>query len=141
MCRLTSPDPKLKNMNPEIQKSKVEKYGSFLHCPDRNRLCFCCNTEDGTCGRASCILDDPEYIALQERIEKNRIRNQTEKDQEVEETPPPQKSRAQIIRGEIAKLENYARKYYRTNRPKKGDEVIGQIMMLQRELNALERKK
>lgn len=126
-------------MNPEIQKSKVEKYGSFLHCTERNRLCFCCDTEDGTCGRASCIVDDPEYIALQERIEKNRVKNQTEKEEETEEAPP-QKSRAQIIRGEIAKLENYARKYYRTNRPKKGDEVIGQIMMLQRELNALERK-
>lgn len=126
-------------MNPKIQKNKVEKYGSFLHCPDRNRLCFCCNTEDGTCGRISCILDDPEYIALQERIEKNRIKNQTRKEPESQPTEKPQKSRAQILRGEIAKLDNYAKKYYKTNRPKKGDEAIAHMMVLKRELKELEK--
>lgn len=84
-------------MNPEVRKNKVKKYGSFLYCPDRATLCFCCNTENGTCERGSCILDDPEYIALQRRIEENRAKNaeeekaaraaEKERDEETREKP------------------------------------------------------
>ena len=97
------------------------------------------------CERGSCILDDPEYIALQRRIEENRAKNgrrgkgckscRKERDEETREEP-----RADF-KGEIAKFENFARKYYRNNNPKKGDEMIAKVIRMRGELNALERKK
>lgn len=132
-------------MDPEVRKNKVKKYGSFLYCPDRATLCFCCNTENGTCERGSCILDDPEYISLQRRIEENRAKNAEEEKAaraaEKKEMKKPEKSREQILKGEIAKFENFARKYYRNNNPKKGDEMIAKVIRMRGELNALERKK
>lgn len=51
----------------------LDKYGSFLFCPERDTLCV---HMDGMwmtgCERPQCILDDPEYQILQKRIEANR---------------------------------------------------------------------
>lgn len=61
-------------MREEIRKSRVAMYGSFLHCAARNTICSLINNELGICKREECILDDPEYKALQKRIEHNRRR-------------------------------------------------------------------
>ena len=62
-------------MDEEIRKARSRQYGSFLYCPDRDCLCFGRET-DLECKHESCILDDPEYQALQKRIEENRKRNE-----------------------------------------------------------------
>ena len=62
-------------MNEELRKSRFREYGSFLYCPRKDCLCFGRDT-DQECKHAKCLLEDPEYLALQERIEENRRKNQ-----------------------------------------------------------------
>ena len=79
-------------MDEEIRKARSRKYGSFLYCPARDCLCFGRET-DLECKHESCILDDPEYQALQKKIEENRKRNELEALQESSGT-----SHRQVIR-------------------------------------------
>lgn len=58
-------------MREDIRKARVEKYGSFLFCPDRNVLCFGMYNEYGICSRTPCCLDDPEYVTKKEQIAEN----------------------------------------------------------------------
>lgn len=61
----------------------LDKYGSFLFCPERDTLCVFMEGMYLTgCERETCIKDDPEYQRLQERIEKNRQKNAQEHRQE-----------------------------------------------------------
>ena len=62
-------------MNEELRKSRFREYGSFLYCPRKDCLCFGRDT-DQECKHAKCLLEDPEYLELQERIEENRRKNQ-----------------------------------------------------------------
>ena len=49
----------------------MKKYGSILYCPAQDCKCFGRDT-DGECKYKKCVLQDPEYIALQKRIEEKR---------------------------------------------------------------------
>lgn len=49
----------------------MKKYGSILYCPAQDRKCFGRDTDE-ECRHEKCLLQDPEYIALQERIEEKR---------------------------------------------------------------------
>lgn len=62
-------------MDEKIRKERFEKYGSFLFCPTRSVLCFGRMT-DAECKHDTCLLDDPEYQALQKRIAENQRKNQ-----------------------------------------------------------------
>lgn len=53
----------------------MKKYGSILYCPAQDRKCFGRDTDE-ECRHEKCLLQDPEYIALQERIEKKRRERQ-----------------------------------------------------------------
>ena len=72
-------------MRENIRKERVEKYGSFLYCQNRDTLCFNINTPDGICEEKICCLDDPEYIALLQKIEKNRKKREKRKEEKHEE--------------------------------------------------------
>lgn len=132
-------------MKPEIHKEKVKKYGSFLYCPQRDCLCFGCDTDDGTCGRQTCCLDDPEYIKLQKRIKENmRINARKEREErEAEKKNPPapirrqRKSAADVLREQIARKEALAVRLYRENKPKKADAVMREAMALRAKLRRL----
>lgn len=58
-------------MKEEIRKERVNKYGSFLYCPAKGCLCFGRET-DQKCKYPTCLLDDPEHLALQQRIKENQ---------------------------------------------------------------------
>lgn len=129
-------------MQPKTQQERIEKYGSFLWCPERKTLCFNINTPDGSCKRASCILDDPEYIKLQRRIEANRAKNARiaaqEREAEKNDCPAPirrqTKTRDMILREEIIKKENLARAAYRRGWTSTGDKIVAQIARLEKQL-------
>ena len=124
-------------MNEELRKSRFREYGSFLYCPRKDCLCFGRDT-DQECKHDSCILEDPEYQALQRRIEENRRKNQTaEKKEEPPRIRRQTKSRAQILEEEIRKTEKYARACYRANRPRAGDNATYKIVRLRAKLREL----
>ena len=132
-------------MQPETRKKRVEKYGSFLFCPRRRVLCFG-RIEDAECKHESCILDDPEYKALRDRIEENRKKNEAlriaeaEKEKEEARAAPIRKQRKtaiELLETEIARKETYAKACYRGNNPRKGDSVIQEVMRLQGKLRRL----
>ena len=68
-------DRKELSMKTEIRKERMKKYGSILYCPAQDRKCFGRDTDE-ECRHEKCLLQDPEYIALQERIEKKRRERQ-----------------------------------------------------------------
>lgn len=124
-------------MDEKIRKERFEKYGSFLFCPAKSTLCFGRIT-DGECKHSACLLDDPEYQALQKRIEENRRKNQTvKKDESPQRIRRQTKSRAQILEEEIARKEKYARACYRANQPRAGDNATYEIVRLRAKLREL----
>lgn len=135
-------------MNPEIRKMKVEKYGSFLFCPDKRVLCFGTYTPDGSCKYENCLLEDPAYIKKQkeidERIRENDRREREERRREAQEPPAParhqRKSTADMLREQIERKERFARTLYRENKPRKGDRIMHEVMTLQAKLRKLDEK-
>lgn len=129
-------------MDEEIRKARSRKYGSFLYCPARDCLCFGRET-DLECKHESCILDDSEYQALQKRIEENRKRNELEALQESSGISHRQvirrqnKTAAEILEERIRRKEQYARECYRSNHPKRGDNVVYEIVRLRAKLREL----
>lgn len=111
---ISGKEPKL---NPEIREKRVKKYGSFLFCPMRSTLCFGRDT-DLECIHESCILDDPGYIKLQERISENRKNAE-------------RKMKLKALDQEIEEKENYAKRCYRNNEPRKGDRMVKEVISLQ----------
>lgn len=135
-------------MDPEIRKMKVEKYGSFLFCPDKRVLCFGTYTSDGSCKYENCLLEDPAYIKKQkeidERIRENDRREREERRREAQEPPAParhqRKSAADMLREQIERKERFARTLYRENKPRKGDRIMHEVMTLQAKLRKLNEK-
>lgn len=124
-------------MDEKIRRERFEKYGSFLFCPARSVLCFGRMT-DAECKHDACLLDDPEYQALQKRIAENRRKNQTvKKDESPQRIRRQTKSRAQILEEEIARKEKYARACYRANQPRAGDNATYEIVRLRAKLREL----
>lgn len=129
-------------MQAKSRKERVKEYGSFLYCPDKDTLCFAMNNEDGICKRTPCFLEDPEYIALQQRIAKNMEdnaqRERAEKLREKLNPPAPvrrqTKTREQTLREQIISKEKRARYLYRINKPKAADNLMHEVTMLRRQL-------
>lgn len=129
-------------MDEEIRKARSRQYGSFLYCPDRDCLCFGRET-DLECKHESCILDDPEYQALQKRIEENRKRNELKALRENPNTSHRQvirrqtKTAAELLEERIRRKEQYARECYRANYPKRGDDIVYEIVRIRAKLRKL----
>ena len=64
-------DRKELSMKTEIRRERMKKYGSILYCPAQDCKCFGRDTDE-ECRHEKCLLQDPEYIALQKRIEEKR---------------------------------------------------------------------
>lgn len=127
----------------ELRQEHVRKYGSFLHCPERKVLCSfmeeaLCKT--GVCERQQCILDDPEYQKLKERIRKKFEENEKKRQQLKEEDEPPIRIRSprknpdMYIWAKINRLEEESREAYRRNRPKVGEAKLHEAIVLRRKL-------
>lgn len=127
-------------MQTKIQRERFEKYGSFLFCPERSCLCFGRET-DAECKYESCILDDPEYQAMQARIAENQRKNHERQvaEQREEHAKPRRQTKTaqQILEEKIEQKENYARACYKANKPKKGDAVLHEVMILQAQLRKM----
>ena len=128
-----------------LRKEHVKRYGSFLWCPDREKLCSFMEEalcRSGKCERDLCILDDPEYQKLKERQEKNRIRREkiekAEREEEKRDPPAPirtqNKTEIDLIKDEIRRLENESRMAYSRNRPKLGESKLHEAIVLRRKL-------
>lgn len=134
-------------MNPEIRKMKVEKYGSFLFCPNKEVLCFGTYTPDGSCKHGKCLLEDPAYLKKQKEIKKNmeenNLREQARRKAEHDDPPAQirrqQKSKIDMLREQVRKKEELAKKLYHDNKPKRGDAVMHEAMLLQGKLRKIER--
>ena len=124
-------------MNEELRIQRCKQYGSFLYCPIRDTLCFGRYT-DSECCYDSCILDDPEYQALQKTIEQNRMKRSTQgKEKQPAYIPPsrPKKStKEDEAWEEIRQKEEMAQKLYRNNKPKIADGLMADAMYMRRML-------
>lgn len=110
---------------------RVQQYGSFLYCPVRDTLCFGRYT-DKECNFDSCILDDPEYQKLKEKISENRMRHKDE----PKEPEKKAKTTEELAWEEVYKKEAMARKLYRRNKPKVADALMAEAMYARRTLMA-----
>lgn len=117
-------------MNEKIRKERFEKYGSFLFCPTRSALCFGRIT-DGECKHDTCLLDDPEYQALQKRIAENQRKNQQREHEELPKIRRQTKTRIEILEEQLKRKDKEARAAYRANYPREGDRIINEVIRLQ----------
>lgn len=127
----------------EARQEHIARFGSFLYCPERDNYCFFMAEVWDTgekCSRAPCIVDDPEYIKLQERIEKNRERRRKEAMKAAEEKEEraqirrQTKSRKDVMLERMHALEKESEAAYRRNRPRIGAEKLEKAMALRRQL-------
>lgn len=123
------------------REEHMQKYGSMLFCPERETLCFYMDGMWVTgCERDGCILDDPEYQKQQEVIRKNRedsFRRQVEaerKELEAAKMNAKREKRERLIE-EIHRIEEMSREAYRSNRPRRGDELFEKARFMRNELN------
>lgn len=126
-------------MREDIRKERVKKYGSFLYCAHRDTICSFMDNELAVCPRAECILDDPEYKALQERIERNRLKNlkQAEKEEPYPRRKEPKQkplTGREYLLEQIRRKEALSERLYRENKPKAADMVFRQAQIMKGEL-------
>lgn len=127
----------------ESRQEHIQKYGSFLYCPVRDTLCS--NMEDewktgNKCCRQPCVLDDPDYIAMTKRQEiavKKRMAKERKSREEEEDAAPirmQRKTREEMLREKIRRLEKESTEAYRRNRPQIGHEKLNEAMILRGQL-------
>lgn len=124
-------------MNEELRLKRVEQYGSFLYCPIKDTHCFARYT-DQECEYDSCILDDPEYQKLQQKIIRNRKKREEQKKTEAEAfvapSRPARATRAADAWEEIHKVEARAQELYRKNKPKLADGLMAEALYMRKKL-------
>ena len=120
----------------QLKQTKKE-CSSFLYCPKKDNLCFGreFSGEGIECKYENCLLEDPEYIEQQKKIEikrKENARREIEERKRQEETPPPAKKTDLVkeLAGYIARREAMARRAYRENKPRKGDAIMHEVLIL-----------
>lgn len=133
-------------MQGETRMERIKKYGSFLFCPERQRLCFAINNDEGICERAVCYSDDPEWIAQQKKIDetvKENARKELEEKRRKKEAAASSagqiKDAIRSLTEEIDRKEKFARKLYRSNKPRAGDAVMQEAAILRGKLAKLRR--
>lgn len=131
----------------------LKKHGSFLYCTDRDTLCV---HMDGMwmtgCERDECILDDPEYKKLQNRIKENRKKAAEEqrKKKEEEKKDPPAQIRNQsgnpgsVYARRMAQINELERKSeiaFRRNNPKEGESLFAKARFMRMQLFEEQKKR
>lgn len=123
-------------MREDIRRARVEKYGSFLYCPDRDTLCSFLDNELAICPRVQCILDDPEHKALERRIKRNRVINEKNFVPEEKQTNirTQNKTKQQTVQERIKREEALAERLYKKNRPNAAEAALMRARILKGEL-------
>lgn len=133
------------------RQEHVKQYGSFLYCPEHETICSFMESTWKTgsrCSRTPCIKEDPEDIALQERIRRRRERIAAgKKEQKPAEKPQIRDQRnmtvsiEQKIMDEIHELEEASKEAYRSNNPRKGEDLFHRAMQRRMELKEWKERK
>ena len=130
----------------EIRKEKVKKYGSFLWCPERDRLCFGTDSPDGKCKYDTCLLDDPVYVekqaAIDRRIQENARRERQERakekaDKEKQIIRRQTKPKEDILQEKISRLENRISLAYRRGRTIEANRLTKELLKLNMEMRKI----
>lgn len=123
-------------MREDIRRARVEKYGSFLYCPDKDTLCSFLDNELAICPRIQCILEDPKHQAEQRRIERNRKKNMQNYVPEEKQANirTQNKTRQQTILERIQREEALAARLYKKNRPNAAEAALMRARILKGEL-------
>ena len=140
--RRRGPDPNMMSRKEKYErrtkKKQIQGIWLLFILSEERLLMALAGTPIRNASIAKCLLEDPEYLALQERIEENRRKNQmAEKKEEPPRIRRQTKSRAQILEEEIQRKEKYARTCYRANRPRAGDNATYEIVRLRAKLREL----
>ena len=130
------------------REAHIQMYGSFLYCTERDTLCtFMEGAWETGCKRKTCILDDPDYIALQNRIEHNRKRAAFRKKEDSKAAPIRNqknmiRSHERRLLDEIHRLEEDSQQAFRDNRPADGETLFNRARIMRGDLTEyIERKK
>lgn len=131
----------------------VKEFGSFLFCPKRD--CLCSFQEENVCkgiecARKPCILDDEDYIELQKKQQRSRLRRaiQEERQRAEEEAAATIKNQSKQIQSyeqrawdEIHRLEKESEKAFLMNNPNRGHTLFNEARMKRYELKEFMRRK
>lgn len=120
-----------------IRQERIDKYGSFLYCPEWDTICSFRDTEDGTCGRTECLYEDPEWLKLQERIEERRKNRVTIPEEPQTNIRTQNRTDADILKESIWRKEAEARKCYTKGWTRKGDRLTYEIVRLRGKLSRM----
>ena len=124
----------------------LDKYGSFLYCPERDTLCVYMDGKWPTgCELEVCIKDDPEHQQLEARIERNRARADEEarrrRQQEKNETKALIRNQSAQIKSyeqqrwdEIHRLEEQSAEAFRKNNPRRGETLFNRARIMRGDL-------
>lgn len=126
------------------KKERVEKYGSFLFCPKREVLCMGHDYEgEGKCLLETCVLDDPEYQARQERIQRrqkelwDKHHGQKKEEKEAAANIRTQnKTSGELLQVKIDKTRNKMERYYRKGWTNLADKLGLELAEMERRLRA-----
>lgn len=127
-------------MREDIRKKRVEEFGSFLYCPERDTICSFRDTEDGTCGRTECLHEDIEWLKLQERIAENRKKNSYPTEEPQTNIRTQNKTAKEILQRAIERKSAEARRCYKKGWTKKGDRLTYELIHLERKLKETEKQ-
>ena len=124
----------------KARREHIARTGSMLGC-ERAPSGLCSHMHGAWltgCQRKPCIVDDPEYIREQKRIEKQKRRNAALKQREEladqEHSRPSIKSHVQKEMEAIAKLEERSRQAFYDNDPKLGEDLFNKARYRRGEL-------
>ena len=129
------------------RETHIKMYGSFLYCKERDTLCaFMDGAWETGCKRKTCILDDPDYIALQNRIEHNRKRAAFRKKEDSQAAPIRNqknmiRSHERRLLDEIHRLEEDSQKAFRDNRPADGETLFRRAQIMRGELKEYQERR
>lgn len=126
------------------REERVKEYGSFLFCPKRDVLCMAHDFEgNGECLRESCILDDPEYQAQQERIQQRQQelwdkhnKNRKEEKEAEKNIRTQNKTSREILLVKIEKTREKMERNYRMGRTRSGNKLSLELAEMERRLRA-----
>lgn len=120
----------------------------ILYCHERNTDCFGMLAANGTgaecCQYQSCVLDDPEYVAKEQRKEKRRqelyeasLKDKKEEISAAKLIRTQHKTRISILEDEIAFVRKRMQRFYTRGWTRLGESESKRLAELEKELEKI----
>lgn len=120
----------------------------ILYCKERNTDCFGMLQKNGQpagrCQYPSCVLDDPEYVAKEERKERRRqelyeagLKDKHDEKEAAKNIRKQMKTKMDILEEEIAFTKKRMERFYTRGWTKLGDKEGDRLAKLERELEKM----